>query len=61
MEQVRLLVLGMDERLVGREDRLAKAMQRAEQENQDLEAKLRELDLNALNNDHNTQAFKVPS
>ncbi|KAF9515947.1 hypothetical protein BS47DRAFT_1327902 [Hydnum rufescens UP504] len=47
IEQVRLLVLGMDERLVGREDRLAKAIQRAEQENKDLEAKLRELDLNA--------------
>ena len=47
IEQVRLLVLGMDERLVGREDRLAKAIQQAEQEKKGLEAKLLELDLNA--------------
>jgi hypothetical protein len=48
LEQVKLLVLGLDKRLNEREERLAKAIERAEQENRALGVKLRELDLNTL-------------
>jgi len=46
LEQVKLLVLGLDKRLNEREERLTKAIERAEQENRTLDVKLRELDLN---------------
>lgn len=46
LEQVKLLILGLDKRLNEREERLAKAIERAEQENGILDVKLRELDLN---------------
>lgn len=47
IEQVKLLVLGLDKRLVDREERLNKTIQRAEQENRGLDTKLRELNINA--------------
>ncbi|KAF8324067.1 hypothetical protein DL93DRAFT_2162155 [Clavulina sp. PMI_390] len=46
LEQVKLLVLGLDKRLSDREDALAKVVERAEAEGKGLESKLRELDLN---------------
>lgn len=46
LEQVKLLVLGLDKRLQDREEVLAKTIERAVQENRGLDAKLRELDLN---------------
>lgn len=48
LEQVKLLVLGLDKRLNEREERLTKAIERAEQENRALDVRLRELDLNTL-------------
>lgn len=46
LEQVKLLVLGLDKRLSDREELLGKTIERAEQANRGLDAKLRELDLN---------------
>jgi hypothetical protein len=46
VEQVRLLVLGLDKRLLEREEHLGKTIQRAERETKGLDAKLRDFDLN---------------
>lgn len=46
LEQVKLLVLGLDKRLNGREEVLSKTIERAEHENRGLDAKLREIDMN---------------
>lgn len=46
IEQVKLLVLGLDKRMSEREEALAKTIERAENESRGLKIKLRELDLN---------------
>lgn len=46
LEQVKLLVLGLDKRLSDREELLGKTVERAEQASRGLDSKLRELDLN---------------
>lgn len=47
VEQVKLLVLGLDKRLVEREEKLGKVVSKAERENRGLDVRLRELNANA--------------